>query len=178
LLRLVAAIVGRRIAGGRDHLAALDRAFGVDRQEHHLPAEPPVAGLELASVELATRAEAALEGHLLELPLDALAGPDAVRDLLVAFGRARGAGLIAAALLRALVVDRNGDLLPPGRGGFERRFRGGGGRGRSGSGSRGRGRGHQRGKESKHSKLSFVPALCPLGVKPIWPGSGSKGLDS
>jgi len=148
---------------------------------HALGIRPEVvmlAGLELASVELATRAEAALEGHLLELPLDALAGPDAVRDLLVAFGRARGAGLIAAALLRALVVDRNGDLLPPGRGGFERRFRGCGGRGRSGSGSRGRGRGHQRGKESKHSKLSFVPALCPLGVKPIWPGSGSKGLDS
>src|SRR5207342_329730 len=77
----------------------------------------------------------------------------------------------------ALVVDRDGDLLPPRHGGFEGGAVGSGGsRGRSRDG--GLGRGQQRGEESKHGLLSFVPALCPLGMKPTRAGTGSKGLDS
>src|SRR5690348_14419006 len=60
-LRVVATIFGTHRARCGDHPASLDRALGVDRKGHHLPAEQSVADLKLGLFGRRARVEAPFE---------------------------------------------------------------------------------------------------------------------
>src|SRR5688572_8014326 len=64
LARLVAIILKRQVPGAGHHLAGIDRAPGIDGQEHHLASEQGVAGPELAGIQLPAWAEPPLERNL------------------------------------------------------------------------------------------------------------------
>ena len=69
--QVVAAILRGHRSRGRENLAILDRALGVDRERHQAAAEQGLAGRELLNVGFGAGAEATLERQPRELVLGA-----------------------------------------------------------------------------------------------------------